>query len=137
MQGESVSIEESIEGVQRHTPFIVAFGSSDDDLSDTKIVIEKENILSMPTLDMAVHCCFAAYYIFNISYPPDLSPFLLFLEQYIYRLKASQKLPLTVSIVMDCLEKTCQQLTSTYLSSLSLNPCITFYQLVLLSWYVF
>ena len=54
---------------------------------------------------MAVHCCFAAYYIYNISYPPDLNPYLLFLEQHVYRLKLSQKLPLTVSIVMDCLEK--------------------------------
>lgn len=91
----------------RHAPFIVAFGTTTDDLSDTKIVMERENILSMPSLDMAVHCCFAAYYIYNISYPPDFIPFLMFLEQYIYRLKPSNKLPLTVSLIMDSLEKAC------------------------------
>ncbi len=83
----------------------MAFGTSFDELSDFKIVIEKENVITMPCLDTAIHCCFAAYYIYNISYPPDLGPLMLFLEQYVYHLKPSHKLPLTVSIIIDCLEK--------------------------------
>ena len=42
------------------------FGSTFDDLTDFKVVIEKENILTMPSIDMALKCCFAAYFVYNI-----------------------------------------------------------------------
>lgn len=94
-----------MESVECKAPYIAAFGPSLDELCEFKVVVEKDNVVAMPSMDFALHCCFAAYYIYNISYPPDLRPYLLFLEQYVYRLRPSQKLPLTISIVVDGLEK--------------------------------
>lgn len=76
-------------------------------LSDFKLIVEKENILSMPSIATAVHCAFASYYniIYNISFPSDISPLLLFLEQYVYKLKPSQKMPVSVSVIIDNLER--------------------------------
>ena len=44
-------------------PYIAAFGVTIDALTDVKLVIEKENVLSMPSVVVALHCCFACYYI--------------------------------------------------------------------------
>ena len=70
-------------------------------------IIEKNNVIQMPSLVTAVHCCFTSYFIFNnISYPLYFTPLLLFLE-YIYGMKPSQKkLPISVCTLIDSLEKT-------------------------------
>ena len=49
-------------------------------ITDIKLMIEKDNVLSMPSMKIAVHCCFAVYYIFNLTYPTAIGPFLLLLE---------------------------------------------------------
>ena len=43
-----------------------AFGVTKDELTDVKLVIVCDNVI---TLAVALHCCFASYYIYNISYP--------------------------------------------------------------------
>lgn len=94
-----------MDSIECRAPFIAAFGVNKDELVEFKLVIERENIIAMPSLDVAVHCCFASYYIYNVSYPHHFLPILLFFEQYIYMLKPSQKLPLSVSIIVDSLKK--------------------------------
>ncbi len=96
-----------MDSIECRAPFIAAFGRNKDELVEFKLVIERENILAMPSLNVAVHCCFASYYIYNISYPPDFSSILLFLEQsiYLFNVKPSQKLPLSVSVIIDSLKK--------------------------------
>ena len=89
IQGESISIDEALSGVELKAPFIAAFGLTKDELTDVKLVIESDNVISMPYMAIALHCCFASYYIYNISYPSDFSAVMLFLEQYVYRLKPS------------------------------------------------
>lgn len=95
----------SLKDIEQKAPFIAAFGRTREELSDFKVVIEGENILPMHSLRVALHCCFAAYYIYNISYPPDFGTVMLFLEQYVYKLKPSQKVPLSVCLLIDSLEK--------------------------------
>ena len=75
-----------------------------DALSDFKLVIEKENVISVPSLSYALHCCFSCYYIYNISFPADSSPIMVFFEKYVYGLNPSKKLSLTASILIDSLE---------------------------------
>lgn len=104
-QGESIGIEDVLEKDERRAPYIAAFGPSDDMLSDFKVVVEKDSIFSMPSIATAVHCAFACYYIYNISFTSDTSPLMLFLEQYVYKLKPSQKMPVSVSIIVDNLER--------------------------------
>jgi hypothetical protein len=104
-KGESIDIDKSLEGVDCPAPFIAAFGVDTDSLTDIKVIIEKNNVIEMPSLATAIHCCFTSYFIFNISYPLHFTPLLLFLE-YIYGMKPSQKkLPISVCTLIDSLEK--------------------------------
>ena len=87
------------------TPIIAAYGQCFDELSDFAVVTEKDTVLKMPTLETALHCCFATYYIYNISYPAHFAPLFLFLELYIYQMSPSKKVPTSVSVVIECIEK--------------------------------
>ena len=104
LQGESINIDESIATITVKAPTIVAFGETRDSLSDIKISIE-DNVLVVPCMEIAIHVCFASYYIFNISYPLEYRHLLLFLERFIYCLKSVPKLPLCVTILNDNLKR--------------------------------
>ena len=105
-QGNAIEVEEALKTIEVRAPSVVAFGATKDSPSDIKVVMESENIMPMPSMVDALHYCFASYYIFNISFPPDFHLILLFLEKYVYGLKSSQKLPLSVSLLFDSLQKT-------------------------------
>ena len=62
--------------MEQQTPCIVVFGRTMNEITDVKVVIESINILRMNSLSVAMHCCFASYYIYNISYPSENSAFL-------------------------------------------------------------
>jgi len=72
-------------------------------LTDVKLVVEKV-VFPMPTLNTALQCCFASFYMYNIAYPPNVVPFMIFLE-YVFQTGFSQKVPLCVSTIIDNLEK--------------------------------
>lgn len=59
----------------------------------------------MSSLTMALHFCFASYYVYNITFPSDFRFVLLFLETFVYGLKPSQKVPLGVTVLSDSLER--------------------------------
>ena len=105
LKGESVDLKQSLSTLQTTAPCIVAFGLTRCSLSDVKVVIEKTNLLQMPSVSTAIHFCFASYYVFNISFPSDFKFILLFLEKYVYGLKSSQKLPMSVALVHDGMER--------------------------------
>ena len=107
-QGESINIDEELQAINGSTPCIVGFGDCVKSVTDFKVVIEGENIFPMPSLIYALHFCFAAYYVFNISFPVDFRFVLLFLEKFVYGLKPSQKLPLSISVLADSFNKTAE-----------------------------
>ena len=39
-----------------------------------KIIMEKEIIISFSSFTEGLHYCLASYYVFNISYLPDIKP---------------------------------------------------------------
>ena len=91
--------------IQVQAPSILAFGKTRDYPEDIKVLIEG-NILIMPSLVTALHFCFASYYVFNISFPPEFRNTLLFLETFVYKLKSSvNKLPLSVVVLNDSLKR--------------------------------
>ncbi|CAI8031482.1 hypothetical protein GBAR_LOCUS17865 [Geodia barretti] len=104
-EGESLDIEECIAGLNTTAPCIAAFGVTRDNIADVKVIVETDNILPVNTLSTSIHVCFACYYIFNISFPPSYKHILLFLEKYVYGLKSSQKLPMSVVLVHDGMER--------------------------------
>ena len=82
---------------------MVGFGDGLNTLTDPKIIIEKENIVSMPSFKVAFECCLAAYYIFNIKYPPSSKPFCELLE-YVLGLNNttnSSKLSMVVQTIIN------------------------------------
>lgn len=91
--------------LETRAPFIVGFGATRASATDFKVVIETDNVLSMPSVVTALHYCFPSYYVFNISFPPDFRFVLLFLEKYVYGLKPSQKLPMCVTVLINSLER--------------------------------
>jgi hypothetical protein len=104
-EGESLDIEECIAGLNTTAPCIAAFGVTRDNIADVKVIVETDNILPVNTLSTSIHVCFACYYIFNIYFPPSYKHILLFLEKYVYGLKSSQKLPMSVVLVHDGMER--------------------------------
>ncbi len=86
------------------SPCIVAFGGSIDFVSDVKVVIEN-NVLPMPSVMNAMEYCVASYYVFNMAYPLEIHPLLIFFEKYIFDLKPSHKLPLSAAVLYDNLQK--------------------------------
>ena len=96
----SIDVDESINSLNITAPCIVAFGASRNNIEDIKIVIETDTIIPVANMATAIHFCFACYYI-NMSFPAPFKYILLFLEKYVYNLKPSQKLPMSVVLVHD------------------------------------
>ena len=76
-----------------------------DKPTDFKVVAEKENIFGMPSLFTALQYCFAMYYNMNIAYLKEMNPLMLFLETQLFGLKASAKMPVSVTTLCDNLLK--------------------------------
>lgn len=105
LQGESIEIDESIDALQVKAPSIVAFGETRDLATDVKVIIEG-NALIMPSIVTALHFCFASYYVFNIFFPPEFHPIMLFLDKFLYNLKPSvPKLSFSVVVLSDNLKQ--------------------------------
>lgn len=105
LQGDTIDINEIIEKDTLAAPYIVVFEETQDALTDVKVIMEKETIVSFSSLSEALYYCFAAYYVFNVSYPPAFKAVMLMLETYTYSLKALSKEPLTVTIFKDSLQR--------------------------------
>ena len=61
--------------IEQQTPYFVAFGRLLNEVTDIKLVIESINIIPISSVSLVLHCCFASYYIYNISYPTDNNTF--------------------------------------------------------------
>ena len=72
LQGETLNIEECLEKVEVQVPVVCSFGVDFSELYEFKLAIERDNVFEMPSLSVALHCCFSAYYIYNISYPQPI-----------------------------------------------------------------
>lgn len=70
-KGESIDIDKAIQSVPVNSPCIIAFGATLDTIEEIKVVIERNNVIRMPSMLSALHYCFSSYYVFNMSYPPD------------------------------------------------------------------
>ena len=82
-------------------PVIVGFGKDRNSLTETAVVVEKDNVIRTPDLTTAVHCAFSLYYIFDIAYSKTNKGLMVFLEQLVYKLKPSVAPSTTATIMMD------------------------------------
>ena len=97
-------MEEEIAKLDIEYSYVAAFGTSMDHLQDSRLVIEN-NIVVTPGLNTALHCCFAAYWVFDIKYPACARNILLFLESLVYKLPTSQRMPTTVVTMIESISR--------------------------------
>ena len=106
LQGEHLDVNDCIKEVGCNAPFIAIFGEEGTSSSsmDIKLVVERGNIQNMPSLSIALQCCIASYYIYNIAYPANMVSFMLFLE-YVFTITFTQKVPIHITTLIDNLDK--------------------------------
>lgn len=97
-----MNVDDAIIGCFK-SPFVAAFGKNLSTLADPIVVVEC-NTVRMPSVDMAIVCCFFSFYIFNIKYPTSLRALYLFFE-CIFKLKPSSPLPTSVQVLLDSINK--------------------------------
>ena len=97
-------MDESINSLNVSAPCIVAFGASRNHIDNIRVIIESE-VVPVANMATAIHFCFSCYYIFNMSFPPSFKLILLFLEKFVCNLKPSQKLPMSVVLVHNGMER--------------------------------
>ena len=86
-------------------PIIIGFGETIDKPTNFKVVAEKDNIFEMPSLFTAIQYRFAIFYNMNIAYPKEMNPLMMILETELFGLKASAKMPVSVTVLRDKLSK--------------------------------
>ncbi len=61
------------------------------------IVVEGSSLVQSTDLSTALVDLFGAYFVFDIAYPPELYPVLIFFQHYVFGLKDKQKVPVSVT----------------------------------------
>ena len=98
-------MEAALEDVEHTHPIVVAFGGDLCTLKDPRLVIEKNNVICVPTFSLAIECCLSSYFVFNIKYPNNSNALCLLLEFMLGIKEFSSKLPLTTQTIIDNLQK--------------------------------
>ena len=93
-------MDEAVGKLKVKAPCIIAFGETRGSPSEMRVVIE-DSVFIVPSVLLGLHFCFASYYVFNLSFPNEFRLPLLYLEKFVYGLKPSSKLPLSLSNFYD------------------------------------
>lgn len=93
----SIDIDVTISALSKEPSIAIIEG-------DIKVIIE-ENVFDMPSVETALYFCFSTYYVFNISYPLVARNVFLFLEKLVFNLSSVSKLPVSVIVFNDNLQR--------------------------------
>ena len=94
MQG-SVDIEEETEKLGRKEPYILL--SESDETTKYHIIVENTCMVTTHTLPDALVNIICTYFIFDMAYPKQMYPLLIFLQHFVFNLKDRQKVPTSVT----------------------------------------
>ena len=61
------------------------------------VAVEGSSLVQSTDLNTALIDLFSAYFVFDIAYPSELLPVLIFFQHYIFGLKDKQKVPVSVT----------------------------------------
>lgn len=92
---EGDDIDEEIAKIPIQAPCIVIIEASEATTYD--VVVEGASLVQSTDLSTALVDLFSAYFAFDIVYPPELHPVLIFFQHYIFGLKDQQKVPVSVT----------------------------------------
>jgi hypothetical protein len=99
-QGDHVNIESSLDSIIFNHPVLVCFGHLKSAVQPM-VIVERNNILKMPSFTSALKCCIACYYVFNIKYHVPTNGLCLLLE-FLYGIDLQiKKLPLSVQQIIE------------------------------------
>ena len=100
MQGENIDMDEALGKIQHNHPLILGFGSDLSHMVEFRVVIEKKNVITMPSLLVSIEYCLQAYYVFNIKYDVTSRP-LCYLVEFLYGMTLSATAPLVIHPVIE------------------------------------
>ena len=61
------------------------------------VILERSSLFQSTDLRTALIDLFSSYFVFDIAYPPELYPLLIFFQHYVFGLKDNQKVPVSVA----------------------------------------
>ena len=73
-------MDEALGKIQHNHPLILGFGSDLSHMVEFRVVIEKKNVITMPSLLVSIEYCLQAYYVFNIKYDVTSRPLCYLVE---------------------------------------------------------
>ena len=88
-------IDEEILNIPIHAPCILVIETSEATTCD--VLVEGSSLVQATDLNSALKDLFSAYFVFDIAYPKELSPVLIFFQHYVFGLKDKQKVPISVT----------------------------------------
>ncbi len=94
-------MDEEIARLPVTAPCILMMEASEATTYD--VVVERASLVQSTDVDTALLDLFSAYFVFDIAYPPELYPVLLFFQHYILGLKDEQKVPVSVTTAVTTL----------------------------------
>lgn len=63
----------------------------------TYVIVEGASLVQSTDIQTALIDLYSAYFVFDIAYPVEVAPVLIFMQHYIFGLKDSQKIPVSVA----------------------------------------
>ena len=77
-----------------NAPYIVVMETSEATTYD--VIVERSSLFPSTDLCTALIDLFSAYFVFDIAYPPELYPLLIFFQHYVFGLTDKQKVLVSV-----------------------------------------
>ena len=94
----STDLDSEAQSISVTSPYIIVT-TTDEDTRQFFIVVEKTVLLESMDLTAALQDLMSVYFTYNIAYPRQLYPVLLFLQHHVFGIKDNQTAPNVVKIV--------------------------------------
>jgi len=88
-------IDEELKNVPFSAPCILMVETSEATTYD--LIVEGASLVQSTDIQTALIDLYSTYFVFDIAYPVEVAPVLIFMQHYIFGLKNSQKIPVSVA----------------------------------------
>ena len=100
---EGDDFDEVIGRIPLSAPYIVVMEASEATTYD--VAVEGLSLVQSTDLSTALLDLYSAYFVFDIAYPPEILPVLLFFQHFVFGLKDKQKVPVSVTTTVATLRR--------------------------------
>ena len=96
-------LDEEITKIPVNAPYIVVMEASEATTYD--VIVERSSLFQSTVLRTALVDLFSAYFVFDIAYPPELYPVLIFFQHYVFGLKDKEKVSVSVTTTVGTMRR--------------------------------